>query len=197
MLSRELLRQEPDRVRELLASRGVDTTPFDGWVELDQKRRSTLVELEDLKHRRNEASQKIGKIKQQGGDASQQIAEVSQLKGRIGELEETARALVLASLSEGESRVSNVPPGVAGFAQTLRQLGVDVKASNATLTVDGRGLRSLEASQSVVDVRGAGDAELLLLAALSCQSFDSRVRLSEECVAQAGPRDQGRRGHLQ
>ena len=108
MLSRELLRQEPDRVREQLSTRGVDTTPVDSWVELDQKRRSTLVELEDLKHRRNEASQEIGKIEQQGGDASQQIAEVSQLKGRIGELEATVNK-VDAEVRDIELGLPNLP----------------------------------------------------------------------------------------
>jgi seryl-tRNA synthetase len=88
MLSRELLRDEPDRVLEGLGSRGFDTSAVVRWRELDERRRAALVEVEDLKRRRNEASKEIGEIKRQGGDAAEQIEAVSSLKTEIGELEE-------------------------------------------------------------------------------------------------------------
>ncbi len=56
MLSRKLLREEHDRVREELMSRGIDGAAVDAWIELDSTRRATVVELEELKRRRNEAS---------------------------------------------------------------------------------------------------------------------------------------------
>ncbi|TNF81476.1 MAG: serine--tRNA ligase [Acidobacteria bacterium] len=108
MLSRELLREQSDRVRELLAGRGIGPEALDSWLELDQKRRSSLVELEDLKRRRNEASKEIGKVKQQGGDAAAQIEEVAQLKGRIAELESQV-AGVETGLEEAELGLPNLP----------------------------------------------------------------------------------------
>ena len=108
MLSRELLREQSDRVRELLASRGIGPEALDSWLELDQRRRSSLVELEELKRRRNEASKEIGKVKQQGGDAAAQIEEVAQLKGRIGELEEVVGG-VETDLAEIELGIPNLP----------------------------------------------------------------------------------------
>ncbi|MGB5813884.1 MAG: serine--tRNA ligase [Thermoanaerobaculia bacterium] len=108
MLSRELLREQPDRVRELLASRGIGPEALDSWLELDQKRRTSLVELEELKRRRNEASKEIGRIKQQGGDAAAQIEEVAQLKGRIAELEEVVGG-VETDLAELELGFPNLP----------------------------------------------------------------------------------------
>jgi seryl-tRNA synthetase len=108
MLSRELLREQPDRVRELLASRGIGPEALDSWLELDQQRRASLVELEELKRRRNEASKEIGKVKQQGGEAAAQIEEVGLLKGRIGELEEVV-AGVEADLGELELGIPNLP----------------------------------------------------------------------------------------
>ena len=87
MLSRDLLRERSDEVRERLATRGIEPELLDTWEELDRERRKQLVEVEDLKRRRNEASKEIGSIKQQGGDASAQIEEVGTLKSQISELE--------------------------------------------------------------------------------------------------------------
>jgi seryl-tRNA synthetase len=87
MLSRDLLRDDPEKVRHGLGSRGMDLAPLDSWVRLDAERRAALVEVEELKRQRNEASRAIGEIKKQGGDAAAQIAAVGQLKARIEELE--------------------------------------------------------------------------------------------------------------
>jgi seryl-tRNA synthetase len=95
-------------VRELLSARGIGPEALDSWLELDQKRRTSLVELEELKRRRNEASKEIGKVKQQGGDAAAQIEEVAQLKGRIGELESQV-AGVESGLEEAELGFPNLP----------------------------------------------------------------------------------------
>ena len=79
MLARELLRNESERVRRALADRGQNAAAFDSWQALDQERRETLVTLEALKRRRNEASQAIGRLKSKGGDAAAEIAAVSTL----------------------------------------------------------------------------------------------------------------------
>ncbi len=87
MLSRDLLRDDPEKVRHGLANRKMDLAPLDTWVGLDAERRTALVEAEDLKRQRNEASRAIGEIKKKGGDAAEPIAAVGQLKARIEELE--------------------------------------------------------------------------------------------------------------
>jgi seryl-tRNA synthetase len=87
MLSRDLLRDDFARVRQALATRNVDPALLEAWHRLDGERRSALVEVEELKRQRNEASREIGKIKQSGGDASVQIAAVGQAKARIDDLE--------------------------------------------------------------------------------------------------------------
>ena len=76
MLARELLRDRPAEVRDRLATRGVEAELFNTWEELDLRRRESLVEMEELKRQRNEASKAIGKIKGEGGDATEQIEEV-------------------------------------------------------------------------------------------------------------------------
>jgi seryl-tRNA synthetase len=87
MLSRDLLRDDPETVRQGLLNRNMSPAPLDAWQMLDAERRAALVEVEDLKRRRNEASRAIGEVKKRGGDAAAEIAAVGQLKGRIEELE--------------------------------------------------------------------------------------------------------------
>jgi seryl-tRNA synthetase len=87
MLSRDLLRDNPDTVRHGLASRHVDPTLFESWLRLDEERRSALVRVEDLKRQRNEASRRIGELKKQGGEAGEEIAAMGRLKLEIDEIE--------------------------------------------------------------------------------------------------------------
>jgi len=93
MLSRDLLRNDADRVRQAMASRNMDSAPLDGWLRLDEERRAALVEAEDLKRQRNEASRAIGEVKKRGGDASEEMAAVGRSKSRIEELEARLAAL--------------------------------------------------------------------------------------------------------
>jgi seryl-tRNA synthetase len=108
MLSRDLLRENPERVRQALANRNADLSLLDNWQKLDTERRSDLVEVEELKRRRNDASREIGKIKQHKGDATEAIAEVGRLKARIEELE-ARLAAIEPELQAIELSIPNVP----------------------------------------------------------------------------------------
>ena len=87
MLSRDLLRDDPERVRKALATRKFDLAILDRWQQLDAERRSDLVEVEELKRQRNDSSREIGRLKKEGGDADAAIAAVAGLKARIETLE--------------------------------------------------------------------------------------------------------------
>ena len=108
MLSRDLLREDPDRVRQALANRKADPSLLENWQRLDAERRTELVEVEELKRRRNDASREIGKIKQQKGDASQAIAEVGKMKERVEELE-ARLAAIDPELQSIEQSIPNLP----------------------------------------------------------------------------------------
>ncbi len=108
MLSRDLIRDEPDKVRQTLAGRNVDLSLLDTWLRLDTERRTDLVEVEELKRQRNEASRAIGKVKQQGGDAEEAIAAVGRLKARIEELE-ARLAAIEPEMSGIELSLPNLP----------------------------------------------------------------------------------------
>ncbi len=108
MLAREMMRDESGRVRELLASRGIDGAVVDRWTELDGQRRTVLGETEELKARRNNESKAIGQLKSQGEDATQQIVAVGALKEQIANLEERLTAID-GELADIELGLPNLP----------------------------------------------------------------------------------------
>ncbi len=108
MLSRTLLRDSPDHVRELLKARAADVGEVDRWHRLDGQRRACLTELEELLRQRNEASKAIGALKKKGEDASAAIERVAELKGRIPELEAES-ATVEEELRDLELTLPNLP----------------------------------------------------------------------------------------
>ena len=63
MLDIKLIREKPDFVRQRLATRGAgDETRVNGVLELDEKRRQILKEVENLKALRNKVSKEIGAL---------------------------------------------------------------------------------------------------------------------------------------
>jgi seryl-tRNA synthetase len=108
MLSRELLRHDAGRVRQALADRGQSSEALDAWQALDAERRRLLVEVEELKRRRNEASRQIGQIKATGGDAAAAMDAVAGLKGEIAALEQRL-AGIEPEAEAIELRLPNLP----------------------------------------------------------------------------------------
>ena len=127
MLSRDLLREQPERVRQALADRRGDPALLDEWIRLDGERRTALVEVEEMKRRRNEASREIGKIKQAGGDAAAAMAAVGQMK---------------ADMERFEARLAEIDPELEKIEMTLPNLphasvprGADETANRVEKTV--------------------------------------------------------------
>jgi seryl-tRNA synthetase len=60
MLDIKLIRENPDSVREALDKRRSDYS-MDEVLDLDERRRGLLTEVEGLKARRNEVSKEIGR----------------------------------------------------------------------------------------------------------------------------------------
>jgi seryl-tRNA synthetase len=98
------IRDDPEPARRALATRGFDGAVLDEALELDDRRRALLPELEDLRRRKNEASKQIGELQRTGADAAEAIAEVKGVSAREKELEdelrlvEERRTTVLAAL---------------------------------------------------------------------------------------------------
>jgi seryl-tRNA synthetase len=117
------IREEPGPAREALARRGVDPTILDEALELDERRRALLPELENLRRRKNEASRRIGELQRSGGDASEAIAEVKGVSGREKELEEELRA-VEERRRAAVAALPNLPdPSAPPEDEVLREVG--------------------------------------------------------------------------
>ncbi len=97
-----------------------------------------------------------------------------------GEREPAERALILAALAEGESKISNVPVVVGRVVKLLQGLGVEIEGKKSAYGVKGVGPRGFNSAGELIDLEGLGDTALLLLALLAGQQFTSRVKLGEE-----------------
>ncbi len=82
MLDMRFIRENPAIVEKAIKKRGKDIS-LDEFKKLDDKRRDILYESEQLKHRRNVTSDKIGQLKRNGEDASHLITEMREVSNRI------------------------------------------------------------------------------------------------------------------
>lgn len=92
MLDLKFIRENMKKVNKGLKDRG-EKISLDELLQLDEERRRILVEVEDLKHKRNKASEEIGKLKREGKEVKELIGEMQRVSERIGELDDKAKEL--------------------------------------------------------------------------------------------------------
>jgi seryl-tRNA synthetase len=95
MLDIKLIREETDKVRQRLATRGAgDETRIDDVLKADDVRRKTLAEVEALKATRNRVSKEIGALMGQKkiAEAEAKKSETRDLGDKIAELDKQAAA---------------------------------------------------------------------------------------------------------
>ena len=103
------------------------------------------------------------------------------LQGRIrvpGDKSVSHRAIMLASLAEGVSRIDGFLEGedTRATAAVFQQLGVKIEApSPQSRIVHGVGLRGLRASADALDCGNAGTGMRLLAGVLAGQAFDTTL----------------------
>ncbi|MGI6131076.1 MAG: serine--tRNA ligase [Bacillota bacterium] len=108
MLDLKFVRSNPDVVRDSLIRRGEATDGLDTLLAADEKRRAILVEVEELKRRRNAASEKVARLKREGADASEIIDEMKGVAERIRGFDEELAA-VESTISELLLGIPNIP----------------------------------------------------------------------------------------
>ena len=94
MLSRDVYRSDPDRVRSSLERRRSDA-PLDRLLEVDKEWRERIARLEQLRARRNAGSKEVGALFRDGRreEAEARRAEMASLGDEVKALEETTREL--------------------------------------------------------------------------------------------------------
>ena len=111
MLDIKLIREQPDRVRQRLATRGAgDEAKIDEVLKLDEQRRKLLAEVEGLKAQRNRVSKEIGALmgQKKTAEAEEKKAETRNLGDKITELDKSAAAAE-AARDELMLRLPNLP----------------------------------------------------------------------------------------
>ncbi|MBW1797593.1 MAG: serine--tRNA ligase [Deltaproteobacteria bacterium] len=86
MLDLKFVRSNLGSIKEMLKTRGYDLD-ISRFETLDQERRTRLIVLEELRHRRNKVSDEIAAMKKRGEDASSVIAEMKEVSSDIKEKE--------------------------------------------------------------------------------------------------------------
>lgn len=107
MLDAKYIRQNPELVAERLAKRGAKLN-LDEFLKLDESRRGLILEVEQLKSRRNKVSQEIAKLKKNKEDASLIIKEMQEVSSLIKDMDEKIRDLD-EKLSQILLTIPNIP----------------------------------------------------------------------------------------
>ncbi len=141
MLSRQFVRENAEIVRQALDDKGVEDVDLDRILEIDGEWRELKARGDDLRHRRNEVSSRIGELKRDGDDEaaeeaierSQELkAELETVESRADELEAELERRLLElpqipheSVPVGEDEGDNVEARREGFDR-LRELPEEV-----------------------------------------------------------------------
>jgi seryl-tRNA synthetase len=107
VLDINLIRENPDIVREALRKRQADPEPVDKIITLDEERRTLIQQVESLKAERNAVSKEIGKMKDQ--TARQEKIDQMRIVGeQIDALDQNLRE-VESQLEALMSELPNIP----------------------------------------------------------------------------------------
>lgn len=116
MIDINLIREQPEVVREAMRNRQLDPAPVEDVLQLDAQRRALIQEVEALKAERNAVSKEIGKIKDQN-ERQTRIESMRQVGDRIAELDEHLR--------EVEGRLQDVLATIPNLPDQRTPLGKD------------------------------------------------------------------------
>lgn len=91
MLDIKRVREDFENVKAALESRGKGDYNIGRALEIDDRRRELLGEVEALKARQNKESREIPKMKKAGEDTTALMAELKEISGKIGVLDEQVK----------------------------------------------------------------------------------------------------------
>lgn len=111
MLDMNLIREKPDVVRKALKDRQMDSASVDSILQLDEKRRALLSEVEKLKAERNAVSKEIGQMKDESSrhsriEAMREVGDkITALDKEVVDVETELNALASALPNIPDERV--------------------------------------------------------------------------------------------
>lgn len=117
MLDRRMLRNEFTEIKEKLTKRGEDLSELEKFGELDERRRTIITEVEQLKATRNETSKQISELKREKQDASELIEQMQTVSKQIRELD--------TELSEIDEKLDTIMLGIPNIPHESVPFGED------------------------------------------------------------------------
>ncbi len=129
MLDLKFIRHNPDTVKTALQNRNEDPAVIDDFHKFDEIRRDLLATTEELRHRRNVASDAIARLKKSGQDATAEISEMRDVASRIKEID--------VSLSENEQAIGELLLKLPNIPHDSVPIGGD-EADNPVKKLEGR-----------------------------------------------------------
>jgi len=116
MLEIKFVRQNLEEIEKSLANRG-ETADLITFKDCDTRRKSLLLEIENLRHRRNIVSEKIAGMKKNGEDAADLMTEMREVGGRIKTLD--------LHLTENEEKINQILFGLPNLPHASVPIGKD------------------------------------------------------------------------
>ncbi len=107
MLDMKFIRNNADQVKQAIKLKN-DHADVDKLLELDQKKRDILIDVEEMKHRRNTVTDQIANMKKEKQDASEIIAEMKELSGTIKQRDDEVKSYD-EQIYEILIRIPNIP----------------------------------------------------------------------------------------
>jgi seryl-tRNA synthetase len=107
MLDLNLIREQPEVVRQSMSARQMDSSPVDAVLALDEQRRSLIQDVETLKAERNAVSKEIGRM-QDPAERQAKIEAMRLVGERISGLDERLRQ-VEEELTANQAVIPNLP----------------------------------------------------------------------------------------
>jgi len=100
MLDARLVRSEPEKVRAALVNRNADMGLLDKFLALDERRRTLIRDVEEMKAERNTVSEEISRMKKEKRDATSEIERMRDVSTSIKQMD--------AQISELETQISDI-----------------------------------------------------------------------------------------
>ena len=92
MLDPKIIRDEPEKIKEMLKDREVEFD-LEKMLELNKVRKDMMQQTDELKQKRNQMSMKIATEKKAGNDASELLQEMSQISSKLDDMENQRKTI--------------------------------------------------------------------------------------------------------
>ncbi len=134
MLDLKFIRENIDLVRDAIKKRNLNLD-LNNFIEMDDKRRKVLFELEDLRARKNKANDEITALLKEKKDPKEKIASMKEIAARIDTLEKEVKEydsivnrmlLTIPNIPH-----ASIPVGDASVNKIVRSWGEPKKIHNA------------------------------------------------------------------